>query len=216
MRRLLTVTVLLLLGTFSVLSQQATYAATTTTPSITRQVDAQGVVTYSTGLLHPDGQQHQLRYNILCANGAPGCYNLFTFKASYGAGKASTTHPNVIHPNTDTEIQLTNDYYTCTGSFGTCGDYTEAYLWADDYYTGTQAENYSMQPACGASNWTCSTPLAGTFNDYNQCNGCIQNNYGPQAYNQSSGGGSQTKYSKILLHPDGTYQLQYRCIGSLC
>ena len=86
---------------------------------------------------------------------------------------------------------------------------------ADDWYNGSTSGNYDNFQSCGAHNWVCEG-VGPTSNNWNQCSGCVQNVYGPQLYDSSDGQNSQTKYSKILLHPNGQYTLQYSCVGSLC
>jgi hypothetical protein len=114
-----------------------------------------------------------------------------------------------------TDVTLTNDYKTCTGSFGACWSYAEAknvtYAWWS--YIGTGL--YSIQQSCGAMNWLCQG-IGPTSSTHNQdCYNCLHTSYGPQLYTDQLNR-SQTKYSDIRLHPNGSSENLYFCTGDLC
>lgn len=170
----------------------------------------------------PDGLSHQFRYEHPCsaalAAKSPNCRVtvLITMTAVIRTTSSPATQSGVVaydYPYMSETI--TNDYKTCTAWFGTCGQYTEAKLVSTDYYDGaSNAYNEGMTYYCGAAAWNCQG-LAGTSNQaYDRDLEYEQDTAGPQLYNSSSG--SQTKYARTRVHPDGSYTFYNTCAGFLC
>ncbi len=167
------------------------------------------------GMFQADGKVHTYRWTTPCAKATEsGCYSEITGSATLLPPLGLARSNGVIPYDAGVHrVQLTNNYVTCTGIFGNCNQYTQARLVAIDTWNGYDTDTESMTRSCGAVGWNCGAigPVSTSSND---CNFCTRNIYGPQLYNGAQG--SQTKYSMILLHPNGAYQLLYSCTGYLC
>lgn len=166
-----------------------------------------------------DGVAHRFTYPILCGNGKPGCFVQITVtgrKVSVAHGADSTT----VTPYDPPEYyDVTDDYKTCTGAFRNCNwGFTEAKLYSRfEILDGSVDDVLNSQRWCGAQNWYCVTPLGPIDIFYDpQGAGSGESRYGPQVYNDTGGGGSQTKYAAIIMYGNGTYTFNNSCAGYLC
>jgi hypothetical protein len=119
---------------------------------------------------------------------------------------------------TATTKTITNDYKTCTGWFGSCGDYTDAKLDSNVTYDGVAGYIHVnwLHQYCSAYGWTCQGVAGTSWHDQGDQNHTTTMDYGPQLYKSTHNDNQQTKWVQTIVNKWGDYSFNNTCSGALC